>query len=280
MKKLYLFSMLGMLMLGANQIFAQCGTPAIRNYYINNNCVVLANLLPPNRTVLLTNYSAQVISSTTTDADGFAALTYPCEDFAYRVVVLLEDGSCSNGVPPQAILPVKLSSFTAELKSNSTVSLKWTSSMEITSYKYVVQKSNDGLNFSDIGEVPAAGNSATPLNYNYADNNFISGASYFRLKQVDIDGKFEFSKVVYVNNSKSGSGLVTAVIPNPFVSDVQLIGINSSELNSKNVRLFNSFGQRVNYRITGSNAIEIDPSAARGIYILKIKEQTFKLVKN
>ncbi|MBC8034409.1 MAG: T9SS type A sorting domain-containing protein, partial [Chitinophagaceae bacterium] len=61
---------------------------------------------------------------------------------------------------------------------------------------------------------------------------------------------------------------------------VQLIGITSAELNSGTVVVFNSFGQRVNYRIAGANAIEIDPSAARGVYILKVKSQTFKLIKN
>jgi hypothetical protein len=50
-------------------------------------------------------------------------------------------------------------------------------------------------------------------------------------------------------------------------------------LNSKNVRVFTTTGQEVNYRISGANAIAIDDAYPKGIYILKVKDQSFKLVK-
>lgn len=285
MKKFYLFAMLGIAMSGSNQIYAQClGTEHASSYSTPEVCAVYGSGLPPGAEVRILNLNDLVIAIGIAGTDGKIGLSYPCNEFADRLSIVIPGvygNDCSVPVIAQAPLPVKLSSFNAELKADSKVALKWTSSMELTSFKYIVQKSNDGLNFSDIGDVPAAGNSFVPINYAFSDNNFVSGASYFRLKQVDIDGKYEYSKTVYVNNQKdAGVGLVSSITPNPFVSDVQLIGINSGELNAKNVQLFNSFGQRVNYRVSGANAIEIDPSAASGIYILRVKQQTFKLIKN
>ncbi len=282
MKKIYLFALAGIMMLSAKFVSAQnegcIGTPVATNNAISSICVVFVNNFPANSLVVLLDVNLAIIGSKNTDFSGFATITFPCDKTPFRVAALT-GGDCSVPVPPQAPLPIKLSSFNAELKSDNSVGLKWVSSLELSSFKYVVQKSNDGLNFSDIGNVAAAGNSNRPLSYSFLDPNFVSGASYFRLKQVDIDGKVEYSKVVYVNN-KSTTGIITKVSPNPFVSDVQLIGISSSELNSRNVQVYNSFGQRINYRINGSNSIEIDASAARGVYILKVKAQTFKLIKN
>ncbi|MBC8034045.1 MAG: hypothetical protein H7Y03_07875, partial [Chitinophagaceae bacterium] len=205
MKKIYLLAIASILMLSTGSAFAQScqGTAFARNFNIASQCVVFVQNMPGNAVVVLTDVNLDIISSATTTADGFAVLPYSCDRVPAKVSALL--GGCVAIVPPQAVLPIKLSAFNAELKGNNTVLLKWVSSLELSSFKYVVQKSNDGLNFSDIGSVPAAGNSDKPLGYSFEDKDFVSGASFFRLKQVDIDGQVEYSKIVYVNN-KSTSG--------------------------------------------------------------------------
>jgi hypothetical protein len=184
---------------------------------------------------------------------------------------------CSRPLPPQSVLPVRLSGIGVTLEQGR-AKLNWTTSLEIGSKNFVVEKSANGKDFSAIGEVEAAGSTYLKSSYSFTDNSTAVGAAYYRLKMVDIDGGFEYSKIVYLNNGKGGTG-ITKIFPNPFISDIQLIGISSAELTRSNVRIFNTLGQQVNYRITGANAIALDETAPKGVYIIKVKEQQFKIVK-
>jgi hypothetical protein len=124
-----------------------------------------------------------------------------------------------------------------------------------------------------------------PLNYGFNDEQGGNGTAYYRLKMVDIDGKSEYSTVVYVNNRKGASTEILSVFPNPFRSTIQLRGVNAGDVNRKNIRVFNSMGKEINYSVTGSNAITLDPSLPAGVYILKVQSQAntqaqvYKLMK-
>ena len=261
--------------------------PAIRHvtYFINGQqvCAIYVENMMPNSPVTLFGAGLTIIptasgTSVTTDATGFACYIYPCNKVPVRITSCNTPGCCSSLVPAATILPVRLTRFSSRLVNDKTVTLDWTSVTELNSNQYVIERSNDGKNFEAIGELAAFGNSARAINYQFTDKLLNPGAYFYRLNQVDADGKSEFSRVVYVNSGK-GSGRVTAVFPNPFRQEIQLIGITTGDLNSKNVLLFNTAGQQVGYRISGSNAISINESNPKGIYILKVKDQTYKLIK-
>jgi hypothetical protein len=175
-------------------------------------------------------------------------------------------------------LPIKLSSLNGRLNNESEANITWTSALEENSFKYEVQRSADGKNFVTVGTVTAAGTSLDTKKYTFNDPLPGTGAYYYRLKMIDHDGFTEMSKVVYVN-SKKGSGVVTKVFPNPFTSEVQLIGATSSDLTPNNIKVFSVTGQLVKFSIVGANAIAIDVTAPKGLYIVKVKDQTFKLSK-
>jgi nitrogen fixation protein FixH len=183
-----------------------------------------------------------------------------------------------------APMPMKLTSFNGKLETETSVDLNWTSVIEFDSYQYQVERSADGKNFVKIGTINAAGASNEAKKYNFKDALPGSGAFYYRLKQVDIDGKFEYSKSVYVNNKK-GAGTVTGIFPNPFKNDIQLVGITSADLNTPGkVQVFNLAGQRVNFSIAGANAISLGENIAKGIYIVKVADnggnaKIFKAIK-
>ena len=270
----------------SNLVFAQNACPAgpapVASAVNADNafCVVYVKNVWPDALVMVLDANLQPIGSGYADATGFASIEYPCGQTPYMVSSCVSGVGCCNVlVPPQAFLPMKLTGFTAHITRDNSVQLTWTSEIELSSFKYVVQKSNDAKTFTDIGDVKAAGNSDKLTRYSFSDINFNGGTSYFRLKQVDIDGKVEYSRVVYVNNKKSLL-LVKSVAPNPFSSDIQLIGISSSEVISKHIRVYSAFGQTIGYRITGANSIAIDAGAPPGIYYLRVREQTFKLFKN
>jgi hypothetical protein len=191
--------------------------------------------------------------------------------------------TCTFSPPPPAPLPIKLSGFNGRLNTETEATLVWTSSLEENSFQYEVQRSADGKNFVTVGKIKAAGTSLEAVKYSFNDPLPANGTYWYRLNMIDLDGKTELSKVVYVN-SKKGSGIVTKLFPNPFTSEVQLIGATSADLNTPgNIKVYSMAGQLINFRIVGANAIAIDASAPKGMYFLKFNNgssnQTFKLVK-
>lgn len=99
----------------------------------------------------------------------------------------------SNGVSTS--LPVEISSFVGYLKDNA-MELKWIVASELNNDYYEIQRSRDGKSFETIGRVLGAGTSNRTLVYDYIDNAPLNGNNYYRLKQVDFDGSFEYSKIV------------------------------------------------------------------------------------
>jgi hypothetical protein len=182
-------------------------------------------------------------------------------------------------VPPAASLPIKLTAFNGRLKTDNSVTLDWTSAIEFDSYQYQIERSYDGKNYELVGTLKAAGASTELINYTFTDQLPSAGSFFYRLKQVDIDGRFEYSKVVYVN-SKKGAGVITKVFPNPFTSEIQLIGATSADMTPGNIHVYSIAGQMVGFHITGANAIAIDQALPNGMYIIQVKDQRFKLLKH
>jgi len=110
-------------------------------------------------------------------------------------------------------LPVELIDFTYTVTDN--VNLYWSTASEINNDYFEIEKSTDGINFEHIGGVNGNGNSNSIIDYNYIDKNPLNGISYYRLKQVDFDGKFEYSKIIAVEYEKQFS---FNVYPNPINS--------------------------------------------------------------
>lgn len=110
-------------------------------------------------------------------------------------------------------LPIELLSFTA-VKNNKVVDVKWETATEINNDYYLVEKSKNGVDFEPFDQVKGAGNSLSKLNYSIVDENPFDGLSYYRLKQVDFNETFNYSKIESVdfNNNKEFS---FDIYPNP-----------------------------------------------------------------
>lgn len=97
------------------------------------------------------------------------------------------------------VLPLTITSFTAELNSGK-VDLAWEVAEEKNCLEYVIVRSTDGLNFEEIGVVPAFGNSASPRNYTFIDPNPAPGTAYYQIKQVDYDLRYGLSDIIACNS--------------------------------------------------------------------------------
>ncbi|MGV3540786.1 MAG: T9SS type A sorting domain-containing protein [Rufibacter sp.] len=114
-------------------------------------------------------------------------------------------------------LPVTLTKFTATAVA-STILLDWATASEINNKEFVVEKSLDARTFETVTAVAGGGNSTSPLSYAAVDSNPTPGTSYYRLKQIDFDGKFEYSKIVSVTYAPTTEEtiVISSLYPNPF----------------------------------------------------------------
>lgn len=281
---LSLFSALS-LTLASLSVNAQCPFPqgmTAQPYKYLGQCYINIQFAIPGSNVSITNVNGYV-AQTTADASGNAFLHYDCLEGPITGVLSLTAGGqfCNTAVfATEVILPVKFESFTVEAAAPGAL-LKWSTSFEFNNAKYLVEKSVDGRSYQTVGEVAGAINSVELNHYTFTDATFKAGdVAFYRLKQVDLDGTSKYSKVVYINNSKDKSQTLR-IAPNPFLNeDIQLIGISSSELNKKNIRVYNLAGKQINYEFTGSNAIRLDPSLPKGMYFLNVNGSSYKLLKN
>ena len=120
---------------------------------------------------------------------------------------------------PSSSLPVLFSSFRAQKQLQSVV-LYWTTAQEQNSRSFIVERSADGIVYSKIGTVAAAGTMSTPTSYGFTDLAPLQGNNFYRLKEVDLDDKFMYSPVakIYVGEEAAGFMLVN----NPVQHDVRV----------------------------------------------------------
>lgn len=104
-------------------------------------------------------------------------------------------------------LPVELAYFDG-IYDEGANKLVWQTLTERNSSHFNLYRSIDGINWDEIGNVKSHGNSTSPINYNYDDIDFRNGINYYKLRQVDFDGKFEEYKMIAINNTKSSIKIV------------------------------------------------------------------------
>jgi hypothetical protein len=169
-------------------------------------------------------------------------------------------------------LPVRLVSF--EAKANRChVELRWTTSEEIDAAYFSIERSQDGKTFHEIGRRNASGQSRTSQQYTFTDS-LPEPKSYYRLKQVDIDGKFELTRILFV---ASPCAEVKVAITQPQRNFFQLNteSVKGNLNSSLTARLLNINGRKSKEFPIHQNAItDLDGSGLTpGIYILKIHNE-------
>lgn len=165
-----------------------------------------------------------------------------------------------------APIPVILSSFDVKKQGTSAAILSWSTSQEINSRNFEVQRSNDGATWSTIGTVNAAGNSAAARSYTFTDASSKKGIFYYRLKQNDLDGRVAISETRKLDFGKDKISI--QVFPNPannelnvIVNDVDQFTLVLSDMTGRKLSTYNSSGNRLQVN-TGA--------LAAGYYMLSV----------
>lgn len=130
--------------------------------------------------------------------------------------------------PKNILLPISLVDFKASKKEERIV-IDWTTGSEINNDFFTLEHSIDGKVFENIATIEGAGNSAQLIDYKFEDKHPDQGMNYYRLKQTDYNGDFEYFKIVAVNFGgvdpeaiSSNTIIVKEAYPNPFKNEIKL----------------------------------------------------------
>lgn len=190
-------------------------------------------------------------------------------------------------VDNSSVLPIELTMFNAKCEGKS-VSIYWQTASENNNHHFEIERSGDGINFSSVAIVNTQnGNTNATQNYFAIDENPLSVRSYYRLKQVDNDGKFSYSSIVTLSCTASNGNTVSPVIsvfPNP-ATDILTVDIKGIP-GKKSILIYNVLGQEMTDKmvIEGNENIQqtINISAfAKATYMIRIdaSDELFQVLK-
>lgn len=170
----------------------------------------------------------------------------------------------------KSVLPVTWTSFSAKQQNESSL-LEWSVAAETNNNHFNVQRSTNGTLFTEIGKVNSLGNTSLPRSYQYTDNSPVNGINYYRLQQVDNDGRTSYSeiaKVVFKGNSAKWK-----IQPNPAVTSTDIQA--PSDLNNVSIQLINTDGKVVfqlqKTKVNAGERITIPVNQlSKGMYIIKL----------
>lgn len=166
-------------------------------------------------------------------------------------------------------LPVYFSLFNIGC-SNGVVSITWKTAQEQNSGHFEIEKSDDGIHFKTISNIPAAGNSSTEKSYSYIDNNTSPGNVFYRVAEINTAGGKQYTAI-----NRIQCGVLTDEIkiwPNP-VQQLLFVNINAATASSINIKVYDAKGALVIARqqnvLPGSNQLNLDVSKLpQGMYSL------------
>ena len=167
-------------------------------------------------------------------------------------------------------LPVELVSFNAQIISKMT-RLSWQTAAEKNNEGFDIERSADGKNWQTIGFVQGYGTTQEEQNYTFIDETPLDGNNYYRLKQIDFDGQFEYSMIEVVELATDAKPL--SIYPNPIQNELNIINGEGQAM------IYNTLGQLVKELTIDSQQWTINTSdLPKGQYILHIIKQNGNMI--
>jgi hypothetical protein len=193
-----------------------------------------------------------------------------------------------------AIIPVELTSFTANVSGND-VTLNWTTATETNNSGFTIERSQSESNWQKIGFVPGFGTTTELRSYSYTDAGVASGIYFYRIKQIDYNGTFEYYELSSsVEVSTPDVFYLAQNYPNPF-NPATKIDYSIAQATNVELVIFNSIGEKVavmvnelqqpgrytvNFSAKGGSASGGDAlNISSGVYFYKLVAGDFVSIK-
>ena len=180
-------------------------------------------------------------------------------------------------------VPVELISFSADV-SGTGVALTWTTATEINNHMFVIERKNENKEFRMVGYREGKGTTTDINKYTYLDNDVEKGKYYYRLKQIDYDGSFEYSKEIEIEVNTANNFSLKQNYPNPFNPTTSIkYTVPSNEYVT--LKVYDILGNEVATLVneqqeSGRYTVNFDgDKLSSGLYIYKIQAGKFSQVR-
>jgi hypothetical protein len=232
---------------GACGMTAVIGPNAAFTGVITNSCMTLTTtktcpISPTTNSTYLWNFGDGYTATTMNASHTYTAIGN------YNVSLTVTDLLGCSITTSQAFnigcvpLPVEFLYFTGTKRSNSSNLLEWATASEKNNAEFIIERSENAVDFSEIQRIKGAGNSNRTITYSAIDHDPVNGTAYYRLKQVDItDGKSSYSNVISINNSRENK---VTVAPNP-ANDMITINYNCGSSSEEVLNIYDNKGNIV-----------------------------------
>lgn len=185
---------------------------------------------------------------------------------------LLTPHSYTVGTNCLTTVPVSLVNYSAKINGNNVVVVSWSTLNEVNNDYYIIEKSTDGVNFSTLQKVFGT-NTINKHDYAVIDQQPTKGINYYRLTQVDKDGKQTIYGVKSVNFS--GKNTILSIYPNPLTSNQITVQLDKIANKLLVVQLVDIVGRIVSYQKINQSlntlTINFSNKPSKGVYLLKIE---------
>lgn len=169
-------------------------------------------------------------------------------------VIDFKTGSSGAATPPLGLwdfgssvsmaLPVALTEFKGMLLSSRFVQLFWQTAAEFENDRFDIERSQNGVDYVQIGQLRGYGTTSQTQDYYFTDQFPTDGLNYYRLKQVDFDGRFEFSEVISIRANLGGNPNLS-IYPNPTAERTIHLVIPMEKNSSVTIHVYDFVGRRV-----------------------------------
>jgi hypothetical protein len=233
--------------------------------------------------------SFDVVLSESTQNDGTEELlipNYPTTAARIKIEALgniFFDISNANFTIIDNPIPVELTTFSADVVE-SDVLLKWETATELNNSGFEIERSRDKVVFNTIGFIKGKGNSTERNNYSFIDINPSAGNYYYRLKQVDFNGEYEYSKIIEILMEAPVQYALLQNHPNPF-NPSTIITFSVPARTEVSLKIFDILGNEITTLLreelnAGKHEVEFNAvNLANGVYFYEMKTSSFRAVK-
>ena len=222
-------------------------------------------------------------SEQTLISGNYNNVTSTKQNFTNDVLILASNSHAVGVIAYDNPLPVELTAFSGEVNGNDVI-LKWNTATEVNNYGFNIERAAQNRDWQTIGFVKGNGNSNIPHDYSFTDSNPNGGSNFkYRLKQLDNDGKSEYSDVINIE-IKPTQFTLEQNYPNPFNPSTK-IGFNIPEQTNVKIVVYNSLGQQVKELVNevkdaGYHEVVFNAqNLASGVYIYTISAGNYFSVK-
>lgn len=216
----------------------------------------------------VSDWLASFANSISADGSTIVGTAYPASGGPIAYVLKFENP-----------VPVELTSFSASYENNK-VELNWITSSELNNQGFVVERKTENTDWNSIGFVAGYNTTTETHNYQFTDNEITANKYFYRLKQVDYDGTFEYSNIVEIDINSISEFTLNQNYPNPFNPSTK---ISFTLPQSTNVKLsvFNALGEKIAElmnEVKSAGTYDVDFNASElssGIYLYRLEAGEF-----